>query len=798
MKSILLFLILFSSLLFSQPQWINYTNSNTAVDITADGDFLWLCTTGGLVKFNKRTGELVFFNKGNSLIPSNRVLAADIDPQGYIWAATDNGLVKMKDGELHVFNSSNSLLPENYITSVATDNEGVIWIGTFNSGLIRYNGTSWTIYNSSNSPLPHNYITSLLFKNGFLWICTYGGALKKDNTGFTLLQPTINSHPSSIDIDLAGNIWTAGSSIIKMTSAGILSDILPFRGQFVHVDERNVKWFGLINDPPMPCGMFRIDSAGTSLYSVPDFNNLLEYDLFYSMYSEPGIKYAGTASGLIKFETEGTIYKTSNADLLINEASGIMIDKLGRKWIYNWGDIPLGGVYLPPGYVSLFSSNSWHLFSSANSPVTHAGVTKMADGEGNSVYAALEWNGVYTFDGTTWTSLQGPVTSEVTELFYDATITEPVLLAGAGSYLYKYANGTWSALSNFPLCNVKNIKRKGDELWLATDIGVIKYNYVNYTIYNSSNSGLPWNDCYSLDLDLSGNIWIGTAMGLAKFTGTNWTVYNRYNSPLSDDLIPAVAVDSNYIYILNTQGLVKFDGTSWNIFSKYNSGLADNPWQVNPYSPGSGIEAEGAKIWIASKGGVSVYDRFGIPLPVELISFTASAEGNYVRLSWMTATETNNRGFDVERKYPGEEWKQIMFIKGSGTSTEPKSYTYIDDNPGIGKVKYRLRQTDFNGDYTYSSEAVAEISLPGEYYLFQNYPNPFNPSTRIRFIMAKSGRAEISLTDILGNQKMLLNEVMDAGEHEYHFNAGSMAAGVYIYTLKTGDFTQSRKLILIK
>ncbi len=106
--------------------------------------------------------------------------------------------------------------------------------------------------------------------------------------------------------------------------------------------------------------------------------------------------------------------------------------------------------------------------------------------------------------------------------------------------------------------------------------------------------------------------------------------------------------------------------------------------------------------------------EFQSTVPVELVSFTGSADGKTIGLVWKTATETNNRGFDVEKKN-GISWVKIGFVPGSGTSTESHSYSFTDNAPGTGKNTYRLRQVDFDGSFVYSIEIEIDVNLPAHY-----------------------------------------------------------------------------------
>src|SRR5690606_20289567 len=91
-------------------------------------------------------------------------------------------------------------------------------------------------------------------------------------------------------------------------------------------------------------------------------------------------------------------------------------------------------------------------------------------------------------------------------------------------------------------------------------------------------------------------------------------------------------------------------------------------------------------------------------IPVELTSFTGSASGSEVNLSWATATELNNSGFSIERKYENSEFTEAGFVQGFGTTSEPKSYSFADKNLQSGVYTYRLKQIDFDGTFEYSDE----------------------------------------------------------------------------------------------
>lgn len=197
-------------------------------------------------------------------------------------------------------------------------------------------------------------------------------------------------------------------------------------------------------------------------------------------------------------------------------------------------------------------------------------------------------------------------------------------------------------------------------------------------------------------------------------------------------------------------------------------------------------------------GKVVCFSGGTVAVPVELSSFSGYASDGKVFLSWSTATETNNQGFEVERK-SDESWETIGFVPGSGTTTQLRSYTYVDENILPGKFSYRLKQIDFNGQTEYSDIIEIDVITPSEYSLKQNYPNPFNPSTTISYSIKEKGFVTLKIFDILGNEvKTLVDAAQEAGNYQLEFNAASLASGIYFYTLTAGDFVSTRKMILLK
>jgi len=195
-----------------------------------------------------------------------------------------------------------------------------------------------------------------------------------------------------------------------------------------------------------------------------------------------------------------------------------------------------------------------------------------------------------------------------------------------------------------------------------------------------------------------------------------------------------------------------------------------------------------------------------LPLPVELTSFTAEVNEKEVLLKWQTETEVNNYGFEVERApsptTPGQdEWEKLGFVDGHGNSNSPKEYSFIDKEVIPGKYSYRLKQIDNDGSFEYSDiiEVEVEVVLPTKFELFQNYPNPFNPSTYISFALPKQSQVKLVVYNLLGQEVAeIINATMEAGVHNVVFDASSLASGTYIYRIVTTEYTEVKKMILMR
>jgi hypothetical protein len=197
------------------------------------------------------------------------------------------------------------------------------------------------------------------------------------------------------------------------------------------------------------------------------------------------------------------------------------------------------------------------------------------------------------------------------------------------------------------------------------------------------------------------------------------------------------------------------------------------------------------------------------PLPIQLASFTARAvSGVAVLLEWLTLSETNNYGFEIQRRLEIEtEFLTLpnSFVPGHGTTLDPHEYSYTDSTVAVGNWSYRLKQIDLDGTVSYGPAVLVEMTtdvaeeVPTEYALLQNYPNPFNPSTKIEYHILRSGFVSLKIYNLLGQEvATVVQEELNPGSYEAMWDAADMPSGAYFYRLQAGEFTATKKLMLLR
>jgi hypothetical protein len=193
-------------------------------------------------------------------------------------------------------------------------------------------------------------------------------------------------------------------------------------------------------------------------------------------------------------------------------------------------------------------------------------------------------------------------------------------------------------------------------------------------------------------------------------------------------------------------------------------------------------------------------------LPVELTAFSATAGDREVRLSWTTASETDNDHWVVERSLAATgPWSVVHEEPGQGTVSTETRYTYVDRGVQNG-LTYWYRLTDVSLMGARRSHAPIDATpggvsdiVPSEFVLKQNFPNPFNPTTTFEFAIPRQGFVTLKVYDLLGREVAnVLEGNLEARQYQVTWKATNLSSGVYLYTLTAPGFSDTRKLLLMK
>ena len=389
----------------------------------------------------------------------------------------------------------------------------------------------------------------------------------------------------------------------------------------------------------------------------------------------------------------------------------------------------------------------------------------------------------------------------------------------------QYAIMTNNSFTTFYLWNINFNTLSGDSIGVVgpfaagqTTVKAIAHNTATDTWYVISG-----NDFGTAAYLYTLNITTGGLTTVGQIAGANSPVGLAINCDGSAYIVDVVfGISSTPILKtldLNTAATTPI-GTDLGLadVTGYSQDLAFNPetgdlywgayWSSGFFSSGGSFRlidvTNGTSTEITPLGQYTSYISFSINglcdiVPVELTSFSANVENNLVTLNWSTATELNNSGFEIERKSQNTEWNRIGFVAGSGTTTESRSYSFVDNSLPVGSYTYRLKQIDYDGTFEYSNTVEVVTSIPVQYSLDQNYPNPFNPSTKIRFTIPEASVVSLKVFNAIGEEvATLVNEVYESGTNEIVFNASNLTSGIYFVRMEAGSFVSTRKITLLK
>ncbi|MGB4973315.1 MAG: T9SS type A sorting domain-containing protein [Cyclobacteriaceae bacterium] len=218
----------------------------------------------------------------------------------------------------------------------------------------------------------------------------------------------------------------------------------------------------------------------------------------------------------------------------------------------------------------------------------------------------------------------------------------------------------------------------------------------------------------------------------------------------------------------------------------------DNDGVFIDETPISGATSLGSSIYqFAGVTAIANNSRFTLgtintiqtPLPIELVSFSAKLlDKKLVKLDWQTATEVNNDYFTIERSQNGSDWQVMSRVNGAGNSSSFLTYSIIDSKPYFGISYYRLKQTDFDGQFEYSQISSVNIERSNN-SLVEIYPNPI--IDQIAIVGSSSELEEVIIYNMYGKNVTVLTQLIENNGTQLIVDVTKLSTGIYYIKTKT-------------
>lgn len=580
--------------------------------------------------------------------------------------------------------------------------------------------------------------------------------------------------------------YQSGTSIFAGTKYGIYLTI-----------NNGVSWNPMNNGLQVPVssinsitsnGVFMFVTTGDGIYRSSNngsnwiFSGLSIGPTLNTIFSKNAILYVGTAIGAYASSDNGVNWN------YIMGLDGLYITSftsIGNNIFASYG-YTSGGVTL-----STNNGNNWVIVNNGL-PTTHR-ISTLAT-IGTTLFAALQGGGIYftTNNGINWIATSNSLT---TQYIRSLTTDGSNLIAGTGS------GGVFFSSNN-------------GERWIKKNQG---FNSIPTYVY----SLLIANNYIFSGID-SNKVWRRNFIDPLPFAPTLTT---PANNSLGNTLnLNTVWRNSDYAYQYNF--VLATDANFTNVIIN-DTTLIDTLKSISNLTPFTNyfwkVRARSNAGW----GGFSsiyTFRTIGVPTQVILSSPLNNSINQSIDLTfkWFksidqivtTKLSTNSVNDFYEPDVVSNYWFELA-TDASFSNTVLRDSSIIDTIRFISnlstatdywwrvKAKNQAGWSIFSWNFKFTTGTTGvraiENSIPDKYELYSNYPNPFNPTTNIKFAIPKSSEVKITVYDILGNEAaVLVNEQLQAGTYQTDWDASRYSSGVYFYRIQAGDFTETKRMTLIK
>jgi photosystem II stability/assembly factor-like uncharacterized protein len=410
------------------------------------------------------------------------------------------------------------------------------------------------------------------------------------------------------------------------------------------------------------------------------------------------------------------------------------------------------------------------------------------------VIAAVGDNGImrYSTDvGATWNVWNGGTTENLNDIFvHDPTVGSNLTVVGDNGVIRFSGN---SGTSWIPRTSTTT-KRLNGVFFRDLVSGIVVGN--DGLILSTVDGGGTWTSVTNgatVDLkhvfftDLNNGCIVGEG-GLIMLTTDAGQTWTSVTSPTTRDLERVSFSDANNGWATGALGTIIHTTDGGSTWATQGSGVTSPIQSIFFVDAMNGMAVGSAGLVLKTTNG---------GLPVELISFSAIPQpSGELLLRWNTATETNNYGFEVQRK-TNALWEIRSFVAGHGDSRMEHAYTFTDvDLPATGTVQYRLRQIDYDGRWEYSPVVESGSARP-DTPMLNVFPNPASTSATISLQIREESHVRVRVLSTDGRHIATMQDaVLGAGVQSFVWNPSALPNGVYLLSLETAGVTEMRRIIV--
>lgn len=507
-------------------------------------------------------------------------------------------------------------------------------------------------------------------------------------------------------------------------------------------------------------------------------------------------------SSTIIFDNAATSQSITGNFTGANKIGNLTITKTGGSLITN-DDLDVGGTFTTSNATSIFDSNGKHikvagnfLNATGNTTFANTGTTGTLQFNGNSAQnynqgsSILDLNNVIMNHTGTGVTLQTDMNIKATTgtltltagkinttasykvIVSNSTVTS-VSAGNSSSYvngfLQRYINNSLGSF-DFPVGTATAYELANINFTAAPTITYLTADFQTFGALPAALGSTECSATYNF-VALDNGFWNIDANTANNNTGTyNMTLYN-----------------TNYT---NAQ-------SGWTIMSRHNGSAT---WGLLNGDGSSGT-CVASPVTAVVRNNMRGFSKFGIaqstsPLPIELLYFTGKNEGTKNKLEWSTASETNNDYFTLERSSDGLAFESFLTKDGSGNSTVTLNYSAYDYTPFAGLTYYRLKQTDYDGRFSYSSIVGIENKL--DLIAVSNvHPNPTTFALNFDFYTPVKGNMKVAIMDYTGRTVKSFDQNVDEGNTSLSTELSDLAKGIYSLKVEfsEGNFKSVTKVV---